>query len=170
MARGRTPKPIEQKIREGTLQSRDKKTPLVIGGRELPKPSEHLSDIEKDRFHAIVESLKDSGILDTADRGMIELAAMEEANIVECNTLLAEHDAFIEHTQDRGATNLVEHPAKASKRKSIQALRQIYAEIGIGPASRARLKGLGVETAKATRTKEIPGLQTAHDIRLVKTG
>jgi hypothetical protein len=37
------------------------------------------------------------------------------------------------------------NPAATSRAKSLTHLRQLYAELGIGPASRARMQNLGVK-------------------------
>lgn len=171
MARtGRPPKPTERKIEDGTLRARDKQTPLVIGGREAPKPSGYLDADEKKRFRTLVKELEDAHILDKADRGMLELAAIEEANIQKCNKILAEDGYLVEHISDRGNVNWVPNPATASKQKSVAALRQLYGELGIGPVSRARLKGMGIDSSPETRKKAIAGLETARQLKVVKTG
>lgn len=166
---GRKPKPIEQKMRDGTLRPRDiARTPLVVGGRTNPKPSTYLTKLQKKQFRRLVAELKTSGILDAADRGMVELAAIEEANIIECNAAVECDGAFIEHKSDRGAISIREHPAIASRRQSLNGLRQLYGELGIGPASRARLKTSGVES-KAPR-QNIPGIARAIELKVVGNG
>lgn len=160
---GRPPKPIEQKISEGTLRPRDKQTPLVVGGRELPKPSSYLTRLEKQRFRAIVKTLESSGILDKADRGMIELAAMEEANIIDCNRMIADKGIVITSVSARGYEKDIPNPAIVLKQRSIQSLRLLYAEIGIGPSSRARLRGLGIVQKEDTKMRDIPGLASANE-------
>lgn len=169
MARpGKVPKPIEQKIHDGTLRPRDVQTPLVIGGREEPKPSGYLSALEKKHFRRLVKELHDAHILDKADRGMVELTAIEEANIEACNLAMERDGEYIEHYSDRGAVNMVEHPAKASRAKSVEKLRHLYGELGIGPSSRARMKGLGIGAVTAeTRKRDIPGLDAARKLRVV---
>lgn len=168
MARtGRPNIPTERKAHDGTLRARDIQTPLIVSGRKPPEKPAYLTALQGECFDQIVRELSDGGILDTSDRGMLELAAIEEANIIECNQTIERDGRFIEHVQDRGARNIREHPAAASQRQSIASLRQLYGELGIGPANRARFGKMGTTTSQATRERNIPGLDKAHALKVI---
>jgi P27 family predicted phage terminase small subunit len=148
MPRGRPPKSVEQKQAEGTLRAADKQTPQIHGGRKQPRPSAHLSDEARKRFRVLCRELKAAGILDTADRGMVELAAIEEATIIECEAEISNHGLVVLGAMGGPITN----PAVTIRAKSLNHLRQLYAEIGIGPSSRARFQNLGIKGAGPAQT------------------
>lgn len=149
---GRPPKPIEQKRAEGSLRARDKQTPLLVGGRGRPEAALLVTEGQRERFEALCAELAEAGYLDQADRGILELAAIEEANVVACN--LAVFDAGIVVEGPSGG--LARNPALTSRDASIKSLRQIYAELGIGPSARARLRNLGIKPSDAKTL--IPGM------------
>jgi P27 family predicted phage terminase small subunit len=162
---GRPPKPFEQKRDEGTLRARDKQTPLLVAGRGTPAPSAYLTAGQVARFHALVAELSDAGYLDLADRGMLELAAIEEDNVDVCNQDIDRNGVVI--TGAMGGT--IANPAVTARSKSLTNLRQLYAELGIGPASRARMNSLGL--AGRSPAKTLPGVDAAPTpLRVVSGG
>lgn len=161
---GRPPKSTEQKRDEGTMRARDQQTPLLVAGRGNPQPSSYLTAGQAARFRALVAELSDAGYLDLADRGMIELAAIEEDNVDECNKLIEENGIVITGAMGGDIAN----PAVTARSKSLSNLRQLYAELGIGPASRARMNNLGL--AGKPPAKTLPGVGAAPTpIRAVKS-
>ena len=157
MARtGRPPKSTEQRKLEGTLRpDRHATTPMIVAGRGDPEPSPFLTNLQLDRFRCIVDTLRDAKLLDSADSGMVELAAIEQANVVECNMLIVDEGLTMMGVQ--GGT--IANPAVAMRSKSLNHLRQLYAELGIGPASRARFQNLGIKPAEPER--HIAGIGSA---------
>jgi len=172
MARtGRPPKSVEQHRADGTKGKSI--LPLVVGGRAKPNPAAYLDAESQAFFVALVDELWESGILDAADRGMIELAAMELAVVAACNRDIAENGMSID--QVRGGYNGSEertvrepNPMVPMRGRSMMHLRQLYAEIGVGAASRARLSGMGVKGRAPGN--EIKGLGTARKLRMVAGG
>jgi len=138
---GRPAKPVEQKQAEGTVRARDRQTALLVGGRGTPKPSAYLTKGQMARFAALVKELTAAGYLDLADRGMLELAAIEEDNVDLCNRSVDKNGVVILGAMGGPITN----PAVIARAKSLSSLRQLYAELGIGPASRARMQNLGMK-------------------------
>jgi P27 family predicted phage terminase small subunit len=163
MPAGRPPKSVEQKRAEGTLRPRDKQTPVLIGGRGIPEPSDYLNEGQRECFDEIVSVLKDANILDLADAGMIELAAIERANVIACNLVLNAPDDGPEDRRTNGLIIMgsmggpIANPAVAMRAKSLNHLRQLYNELGIGPAARARMQNLGVSAGK-TPAQALPGV------------
>jgi P27 family predicted phage terminase small subunit len=151
---------VEQKRAEGTLRAKDSQVALVVGGRGAPKPSAYLTKSQQKRFRALVAELADADFLDYADRGMIELAAIEEDNIAECNRFIDANGVVI--TGGMGGT--IANPAVTKRAQSITSLRQLYAELGIGPASRARLQNLGIDKGKPPE-KGIPSVAKFAEAR-----
>jgi P27 family predicted phage terminase small subunit len=168
MARtGRPRKPIEQKIAEGTLNAtRDPKTPILIGGRDLPQPSEYLSEGQRECFDKLVVTLKDANILDSADAGMLELAAIEMANVIACNQYVFDNGIIMMGAMGGPINN----PAVVSRAKSLNHLRQLYNELGIGPAARARMQNMGVGAGKKP-AQVLPGVGAKPTpLRVVNSG
>jgi len=158
---GRPAKATEQHLREGTLRGVHSQTPLLNGGRDRPKPSTHLSKSVKKHFKRFVKELWDGGVLDKSDRAMIELAAIEASLIDECNSDIELRGMNVEVV--RGGYNgsdertLYEpNPSVTMRAHAMTHLRQLLGELGIGPASRARLANSGVKRPGAK--KFIPGM------------
>ena len=157
---GRNARPIESKRADGTLRSRDAKTPLILGGRGNPEPSAYLSEGERECFAEIVDVLRNANILDLADAGMVELAAIERANVIRCNAILNGDDADDANLGKNGLIIMgsmggpIANPAVAMRAKSLNHLRQLYNELGIGPAARARMQNLGVKGADPAQVLE----------------
>ena len=167
MPRGRPPKSIEAKRLDGTLRvkqgdRRCPQIPLVIGGKSAPEPSEFLSALERECFDEVVSVLQGGNLLDCADAGMVEIAAIERANVIECNRILGAEGLVM--TGVMGGA--IAHPACSMRSKSLVHLRQLYGELGIGPASRARLQNMGV-TNGAEPAKVIEGLAGVPELRVV---
>ena len=165
MARtGRPPRSVESRKADGTLRpDRHTATPLLIGGRGLPEPSDYLNAGQRECFDEIVALLADANLLDTADGGMVELAAIERANVIACNAILNGSDAEDSNLGTNGLIIMgamggpIANPAVAMRAKSLNHLRQLYSELGIGPASRARMQNLGATNGKPA-AKVLPGV------------
>ena len=159
--RGPVPRPIEQRKEEGTLRAgRHPSVPLVVGGREAPKPAAYLTPAQRREFRRIVAELKDSRLLDSADRGMIELTAIEVDVVAQCNKALAE--ALTVEVTRGGYGGKEEYtvceasPYLRMREEAVNKLRYLYRELGIGPASRAALAINGA-TGK-TPLQALPGV------------
>jgi P27 family predicted phage terminase small subunit len=132
----------------------------VIGGRELPKPASYLTAPQRVHFNRIVRELSAANLLDTADRGMLELAAIELDVLAQCNKELADS---LTHEVTRGAYNGSEgyvvreiSPFLKAREDAVNKLRTLYHELGIGPASRASLANGGTTGKKPHQT--LPGV------------
>jgi len=161
-------KSTEAHMRDGTLRSdRHASTPVLSGGRARPNPSDHLSERAKYHFAALVDELWEAGILDGADRGLLELAAIEAETIEVCNGTLA---GGLTRIVIRGGYNgseereLVEvHPFVGVRETAMKHQRQLLELLGIGPAARAGLANAGIK-GKAP-DQSIPAVAKFSDAR-----
>ena len=70
---GRKAKNAEQAAREGDV---GRPMPVVVGGREVPEEPPHLTPNMKECWHAIINDMAHADLLDHADAGVIEAAAV----------------------------------------------------------------------------------------------
>jgi phage terminase small subunit len=147
---GRPPKSTEQHQAEGTLRGdRHATTPLIAGDRRDPEPGPYLTEDQAVHFRRIVAELSGSRLLDSADRGMIELAAIELDVLERCNRHLKrglmvnrKHGGY-----NGGPTHTTKElsPYYRAREEAIGKLRYLYGELGIGPLSRAALANRGIK-------------------------
>jgi P27 family predicted phage terminase small subunit len=109
-----------------------------------------LSASAKTAWKTLVEDLRDSGRLDSADWPLIEIAAVtigrmrEARRIVEREGLLAEGQ--------RGA--MTKHPAYLIERENAAEVRHLLEHLGVGPVGRARVTGGGPSKPQVKTMKE----------------
>ena len=150
MARtGRPPKSTEQHKAEGTLRSYHAKTPLLVGGRGLPRCPSHLQGSARDAYRILAKDLCDAGILDKADRTLVATAAMHYGLAIDAQKMLDKLGPIYPVT--RGARDgnpgykvMEKNPAAQILRDALAEYRQCCDLLGIGPAARARLANKGV--------------------------
>ena len=148
--RGRPPKPIEQHRREGTLRpERHAATPLLVGGRgELERPA-WLSGLAAAAWDALYAHLSAAGVLDVADAGVLEGAAVAWARAREAGALVNRDGMTREVTRfgrDRTEFTTVEqHPAVRIERDSWALFLRLGEQLGLTPAARARLGNAGAQ-------------------------
>lgn len=165
-------KSTEQHRAEGTLRSdRHASTPLLERGRVRPEPSAHLSESAREQFEILVDELWEAGILDGADRALVELAAIEAATIAECNEVL---DGGLTQKVVRGGYNgsdertLVEvHPLVSVRERAMKSQAGYLDRLGIGPAARAGLANSGVKGRAPKKT--LPGVGAKPSLKVVKS-
>lgn len=158
--RGPAPRSIEEHKRLGTHRpERNAATPLVIGGRTLPKPAPYLTPGQKKQFRRITKLLAQGNLLDAADAGVVELTAIEVDKLVVANAHLA--DSLTLEITKKGRDNTtwtetVMSPYLKVRDSAVQQLRYLYRELGIGPSARAALANAGVSGKPPA--KGLPGV------------
>jgi len=100
-------------------------------------------------FRRLVAELSGSRLLDSADRGMIELAAIELDVLERCNRHL-KRGLMVNRTHGgyngRAMYTTKElSPYYRAREEAITKLRYLYGELGIGPLSRAMLANRGIK-------------------------
>lgn len=90
-------------------------------------------------YRKLVKDLESSGILTNVDIPVVAIIADAYAKMSQANSVLKEEGMFIKKTSDRGAENIVEHPAMKVYRQYNTIYKQYLAEVGLSPSSRAKL-------------------------------
>jgi P27 family predicted phage terminase small subunit len=134
--RGRKPKPVEVKIREGNPGKRPLPEPVRVGGVPASlEPPDDLPQTAKDWWNEAVPILAKVGILDTVDRAALEMMATQYARAKQASRVIAEHGHLA-----RGSTGqLVEHPSLATERAAAQMFLRMAEQYALTPVARTRL-------------------------------
>lgn len=93
----------------------------------------------KKEYRKLVKDLESSDILTNVDVPVIAIIADAYAKMAQANDILKSEGMFVKKTSDRGAENLVEHPAMKVYRQYNTIYKQYLAEVGLSPSSRAKL-------------------------------
>ena len=162
MARtGRPPKSIEQHKAEGTLRSRRHATvPLIMGSRALPSVPRWLPRYEQRAFARLTRELWASGVLDSADAGLLITAAQALGTMWAMSVDIRDNGYKIAYYERGKYGGQIEksrpnEAVKMRKDASAEFLR-CCPELGIGPVARTRLANLGVKGKEPM--KLLPGL------------
>ena len=133
---------------------------MVMGGRKPPVPAAYLTAAQKREFRRLVRELHGSNLLDSADRGMLELAAIEVAVVAECNRHLGDGlTVAVPHGGYNGSPEWTTHevsPYLKMREDAVNKLRYLYRELGIGAASRASLANGGATGKRPSQM--LPGV------------
>lgn len=162
MARtGRPPKSIEQHRAEGTLRKdRHATTPLVMGERVMPKVPRWLPRYEQRAFARLTRDLWASGVLDSADAGLIITAAQALGTMWAMSEDIRENGykvIYYERGKYGGQIEKTRPNEAVRMRKDASAeFLRCCPELGIGPASRTRLADLGIKGK--TPAQMLPGV------------
>lgn len=146
--RGRKPKPVEQRRRDGNPGKRPLPEPVIVKGRVgLVKPElpEHASEL----WDEIVPALEGVGIVDAIDRAMLETLCHQYQRVCEARAVIAK-----EGLMARGFNGQpVEHPAVRTERAAATELLRYAEHYALTPIARTRL-GLA-ELARRTQAEEL---------------
>lgn len=134
--RGRKPKPVEQKRREGNPGKRKLEDPVLIGGRRAPAMPGYLPARAKTVWRQIVPKLNDIGMLDQVDGPALEALCIQVGIMRQATTELAKQKKL---TTAGSQGQLVRHPLLDVINQSQSAVRQWCERFGIEPAARTRL-------------------------------
>lgn len=142
MAKGRRPKPTEQKILEGNPGKRRIEPTATVGGKgEIVKPF-GLSEEASKLWDLQVPMMSASGLLDRAD-AVILGQFFEFWNVCNlCSAALAKDrdGVVIDQWRDSTGERVVTANAIIGQwRKAADAMRMIGVEYGLTPAARAKL-------------------------------
>jgi P27 family predicted phage terminase small subunit len=137
--RGRKPKPIEQRIREGNPGHRPLPEPVLIAGRpdlqELVEPPDHLPRYGRQFWSETIVELVSVGVVDRIDVSLLEQLCVQYTRIRQAQDVLAEDGLFA-----RGSTGQIrEHPALKIEREATLLFLRLAEQFGIGALARARL-------------------------------
>ena len=153
MARtGRPPKSIEQHKADGTFRrDRHASVPLLLGTRDRPPVPKWLDASSKRAYGKIVRDLWDSGVLDSADDGLIIAAACALGDMMSATADIKKWGRIVSGNRGR-----VKNPALQIRQTAQVEFRQCCTLLGIGPADRARMANMGIRGK--TPAQALPGV------------
>lgn len=150
MARGRPPKPVEQRRLEGgsTVSHRPVPEALLVAGRpdleELREPPDDLLPDAKPFWRETIVMLAEVGIIDRVDKPMLILMAQTWAIVRMCDRVIAQKGLF-----GHGAAGQMRiAPWMTLRANEATAFARLCSEFGIGAVARTRL-GLASLSARA---------------------
>jgi P27 family predicted phage terminase small subunit len=137
--RGRKPKAIETRIKEGNPGRRPLPDPVLIGGRpdleDYPEPPEDMPEEGKELWNNEIRRLIEVGAIDSVDWPAIELMCITYAHAKQAQRVIAKvgHFSFGSRGQPK------EHPAMKIFREESAAFYRMAENWGLTPLARARL-------------------------------
>lgn len=170
MARGRPPKPVEQRRLEGgsAVSHRPIPEPLLVAGRpDLERfriPPAHLPADAKEYWGDSIKTLAEVGIVDLVDRPALEMLATQYARARQAGRVVAEKGMF-----SYGAAGQIrEAPWVKVERDAMTMFLRFATEFAQTPVARTRL-GLADLHAKAMAAEMEAALEpdaetTAHEV------
>jgi P27 family predicted phage terminase small subunit len=147
--KGRPPKPVEQKIREGNPGKRALPEPLKLNEGKLVKPS-GLPKAAAALWDELVPVLEVAGVSDRVDRAALTAMCHAWADSCAARKLIAKQGRFVPGSMGQ----LVEHPAVATARNSDAMFLRYAEQFGLTPAARARI-AFDVSLARQAQEAEL---------------
>lgn len=135
MPRGRTPQPTTLKLLRGNPGKRRLPAHEPQPAPELPAPPDHLSAGARAEWARVAPELHRLGVLTMADRSTMAAYCQVYAQWVEAEAAIAREGLTMMSTKG----TLMAHPAVRISHQALTLLRQYMTELGLTPASRARL-------------------------------
>ncbi len=133
---GRKPKPTATKMLAGIPGKRalnhSEPKPRVI----LPRPPEHLSDEEKEKWKSIVRELHPLGLVTAIDKDALAMYCVIFARWVKAEKMVRDKGEIIK----TAAGNIIQNPYLSIANRALDQLNKLGAEFGMTPSSRTRVK------------------------------
>lgn len=169
--RGRPPKPVEQRRREGNPGKRPLPQTVLLAGRpelnELAEPPADLPKPGQELWVELAPTLVRAGLLDLADRFMFEELCRAHARRVQFSRALKEDGLFAIGSHGQ----IKQHPAVAGERAAAEEFRQLGALFGLSPVDRTRLglttlvvRSMEIDLAHALEDPNDPGFVDADAV------
>jgi P27 family predicted phage terminase small subunit len=167
MARGRPPKPVEQRRLEGgsTVSHRPVPEPLLVSGRpdleRFRDPPAHLPKDAKEFWGETIQRLTEVGIIDLVDAISLEMLAIQYARSRQAGRVVAVEG----HFAPGAAGQIKEHPALKIERDAMTMFLRFASEFALTPVARTRL-GLAELSRRAMQheiEKDLDGPQADAD-------
>lgn len=134
--RGRKPKPTAVKELEGNPGKRalNKKEPKPEN--KIPPCPKHLTDVARKEWRRVTKELFALGIITRLDQAALAICCTAWADYVKaCEMLELEGEVII---SDKGGA--YQNPWMAIKKRSMDQVMKFYAEFGMTPSGRSRVK------------------------------
>lgn len=135
MARGRKPKPVEQRRREGNPGKRALPEPVSLSSADDLTPPPEWDKDALECWQTIVPTLREVGVLDGVDRMALEALCLQWSRARKAAKVIEAQGMF-----SKGSTGqLVEHPAVATERAAHQQFLRFAEQYALTPVARTRL-------------------------------
>ena len=134
--KGRKPKPVEVRRREGNPRKRPLPEPVLIGGRAAPRMPSYLPQQAKTAWRQIVPRLHEVGMLDRVDGPALEALCVQVGIMRQATEEIAALDGLVA-TGSQGQP--VAHPLLSVLTSAQNAVRQWTERFGLDPSTRTRL-------------------------------
>lgn len=133
---GRKPKPTALKMLAGNpgkrAINRSEPKPRVV----MPKPPEHLSDAEKEKWKSVVRELHPLGLVTTIDKDALAMYCTIYVRWVKAEKMVRDKGEIIK----TAAGNIIQNPYLSIANRALDQLNKLGAEFGMTPSSRSRVK------------------------------
>ncbi len=157
--RGPKPKPTRLKELEGNPGKRAVNHQEPKPDVEIPECPAHLNGAARTEWKRITKELHALKLIAKIDRAALAICCTAWADYVKaCNILRVQGEVII---SDQGG--LYQNPWVAIKKRSMDQVMKFYAEFGMSPSSRTRLK---VETP--TEEDEMAGFLFGKKVKVAK--
>ena len=134
--RGRKPKPTALKRLEGNPGKRAlnnyEPRPRVV----LPRPPDHLSDAEREKWKSLVKELHPLGLVTTIDKDALAFYCVLYVRWQKAEKIVREKGEVMK----TAAGNLIQNPYLPIANRALEQLNKLGAEFGMTPSSRSRIK------------------------------
>jgi P27 family predicted phage terminase small subunit len=132
--KGRKPKPLQQKVREGNPGKRKLPEPLELDSGPLSKPADLPAEASA-LWDDLVPLLEHAGVAERVDRAAFSALCVQWARAERARAVLAAEGLFA-----LGSTGqLVEHPGLGIERNACALFLRFAEQYGLTPAARARI-------------------------------
>lgn len=138
MAKGRKPKPVEQKIREGNPGKRKLPEKVEAGGppdASFHDPPAHLDEDAAAFWRDTIPVLEKAGLLDVVDHAALEMAAVAFSRYCQARRLVERDGITI---WGSGGT-MREHPSLGTERQAMATFLRFAEQYALTPVARTRL-------------------------------
>lgn len=133
---GRKPKPTALKLLAGNPGKRAvnhaEPKPRVV----MPKPPEHLSDDEKEKWKSVVRELHPLGLVTSIDKDHLAMYCTIYVRWVKAEKMVRDKGEIIK----TAAGNIIQNPYLSIANRALDQLNKLGAEFGMTPSSRSRVK------------------------------
>ena len=133
---GRKPKPTALKMLAGNPGKRAinhaEPKPRVV----MPRPPEHLSADEKEKWKAVVRELHPLGLVTAIDKDALAMYCVIFSRWIKAEKMVRDKGEIIK----TAAGNIIQNPYLSIANRALDQLNKLGAEFGMTPSSRSRVK------------------------------
>lgn len=133
---GRKPKPTAMKMLAGNPGKRALNHSEPRPRAVLPRPPEHLSDEEKNKWKLVVKELHPLGLVTTIDKDALAFYCVLFVRWIKAEKMVREKGEIIK----TAAGNIIQNPYLSIANRALEQLNRLGAEFGMTPSSRTRVK------------------------------